>query len=1616
MPSGGFGLDATSGAEAQARQVSFSRHRAGIYPLLYRVTDSAGLAATAEFRIVINGGPVFATVQTNRTFRAAHSADTESQNLTLVAAAGSGVFTYALSGINGEAVINHIPGGAFDPRPGQRVMSFSRRQTGTFGFRYTVTNAAGLSRAVTFNITIIGGPEFASAPPNLTYSVADRNQSVQLPGGSNSTGPYRYALTGLAGEPLEDVLPRGTFNAQVDSRRLTFSRATAGIYPVLYAVTDNSQYRHVSTARFNIVIVGGPKFTIIQTDRTFSASNTPGSISLPQANGEALITYAVSGELGEVVGDSIPGGSFDSNPQRRRLHFSRQRGGVFPFLYTATDRHGLSVATRFNVVIAGGPIFASAQSDRTYRTNSARRILDLPSATGNGAITYTLRGERGEALADAIPGGVFRRLNGGSFLSFFRHRAGIYPLRYIATDSSDFSSTLRFTITIEGPLSMSAVPTDRTYRAETNRRHNFQLPFGNGSSRFYPFSYALTGPDNAAVVDSLPNGSFDASPNERRVSFAASTVGVYPLTYVVTSDGTGDIRETKFNVVITGPAFTGSGFPLAEQTYVGQSAIAPLTLPAAADGAQPLGYTLTGADNQALAEAVPGLVFEAASRVLSGTPSTSGSVALTYRAVDFHGNAIAVFFTVEVEGGPTFDATPPDLTYSTAAASLTTQLPAASGIGVITYAVTGADALALGDSIPDGVFDASPAARNLSFGGRRAGVFPMRYTATDANGVSVTASFNITLDFDPTFAAQQPDRTYPGLNSERTLRLPAAVGSGAITYALTGGPGETLADTITDGAFDARAGRRLLTFSRRLPGVYPLRYIATDSSGSSRLMRFNIVITGPIFDSLALPDLTYPAGAAIDAVTLPQASRQGEVTYALVRRGGTAVHNAVPGMAFDAATRVLSGTPTTAASGTAMRYTVSNVDGAATNPFNLTVTGPMLPPAVLVMNGVPSTGTRFWAHSGTDVNIRTLPLAVSSAPPLTYSLWGPNEQPVGEAIPNLTFDADIRRFSGTPLKSGPYVRLTYRVVDRYANRAQRTDAFYLQIRGGPTFTNPPSRRAYNASTSATPQVLLLSAATGGIAPYTYTVTGRSGQAVADVIPGGAFASTSSARRLSFLRTQQGSFPLAYTVTDSRGVYFTVNFTIVIGDDNLNLSQVVNRTVAVEQDRTFTLPNGIGDTPAASYTYTLRGAGGEDLATALPDAQVAFDAAANRRRLTLTPTRSGVYPLAYRVAIGNGLFAESTFNVTVPTPSFATIASVYSYDISAAVALTLPPGDGTLSYTYTLTGPTGQAVGDVLPGLSFNATSRILRGQATQASTAMLTYRVADRHANSGAAIFSVQISGGPSFAANPPRSGTLMASAAGLHSRALPFAAGGVAPLTYSVTGRAGQALSEVLLDGVFEEDASGNTLKFSRNRMGRFLLRYSVQDAEGNADSADFNLLITLSPGLLPEDVQNQPDLSVAIEQNVDHALAHGGYAVSHYTLSGANGEDLADVLPWAVNFVGDSERRLRFTPTTSGVFPLRYRAVTSTGIYAEGFFSLTVRPPSLAAPENVRYTFGQTVSAHPAGGGRGSAVYLHPNRGASGGTGDRVAGAVLRCGYSRVERRAHAKRHRAAHLWRGR
>jgi len=146
-----------------------------------------------------------------------------------------------------------------------------------------------------------------------------------------------------------------------------------------------------------------------------------------------------------------------------------------------------------------------------------------------------------------------------------------------------------------------------------------------------------------SLSGAVPGLTFD--PATRVLRGTPTTPGTYDMTYTATDSATGGTMESvKFTIAVEPVVVT---FPAEKLTIslppmVVGTAIAPVTLPEAMGGREGLVYSLS--------PDVPGLTFDPATRVLSGTPTTPETYDMTYTATDSTtgGTMESVKFTIVV--------------------------------------------------------------------------------------------------------------------------------------------------------------------------------------------------------------------------------------------------------------------------------------------------------------------------------------------------------------------------------------------------------------------------------------------------------------------------------------------------------------------------------------------------------------------------------------------------------------------------------------------------------------------------------------------------------------------------------------------------------------------------------------------------------------------------------------------------------------------------------------------------------------------------------------------------------------------------------------------------------
>ncbi|WP_446830453.1 putative Ig domain-containing protein [Candidatus Foliamicus sp.] len=352
---------------------------------------------------------------------------------------------------------------------------------------------------------------------------------------------------------------------------------------------------------------------------------------------------------------------------------------------------------------------------------------------------------------------------------------------------------------------------------------------------------------------------------------------------VTANDGNNSQISDTFDITVVGTpdAPTFGTRTVANQSYVQNTAIATLTLPQAVGGDAPLTYSLSP-------DAPDGLVFSAANRTLTGTPSgTQLATAYTYRVTDADGDSAVLSFNITITadtgggggGGGSVDRTPTfngraiaDQTYKQNVSIDDLTLPSArSGDGSLSYT--------LSPDLPAGLsFDA--ATRRISGTPTEAlAQTEYTYTATDRDGDTATLTFNITVeaevvDLMPSFGDETiADQDFTQNTAIDTLTLPLATGGdGALSYSIEPAlPAGLMLDEDT---------RTISGTPTVAQAAASYTWTATDVDGDTASLSFNIRVAAVltlsgVADADTAENTEYSAAATLEGTPV------GDVNWSL---------------------------------------------------------------------------------------------------------------------------------------------------------------------------------------------------------------------------------------------------------------------------------------------------------------------------------------------------------------------------------------------------------------------------------------------------------------------------------------------------------------------------------------------------------------------------------------------------------------------------------------------------------------------------------------------------------------------------------------------------------------
>jgi hypothetical protein len=359
-----------------------------------------------------------------------------------------------------------------------------------------------------------------------------------------------------------------------------------------------------------------------------------------------------------------------------------------------------------------------------------------------------------------------------------------------------------------------------------------------------------------------------------------------------------------------------------------------------------------------------GVTFNAATGVLSGTPTQDGVYPITFTATNGAGGEAVQGFTLTVDSAPAITS-----------GSGTTFTEAGEGSFTVTASGTPAPTLSESGALPEGVtFNAATGA--LSGTPTQDGVYPITFTASNGVGFS-SQSYTLTVDSASSITSG-PGATF----TEGT--------EGSFTVTATGTPAPTLSESgaLPEGVtFDAATGA--LSGAPTQDGVYEVSFKASNGVGADAIQSFTLTVD-------SAPSITSGAGATFTEGSEGSFTVTASGTPAPILSESGTLPN---GVTFDAATGVLSGTPTQ--DGVyPITFTASNSVGFSSQSFTLTVDS-----APSITSQASTTFSRGVAGTFTVMATGT------PAPTLSES---------GALPAGVAFDAATGALSGTPTQTGTF--------------------------------------------------------------------------------------------------------------------------------------------------------------------------------------------------------------------------------------------------------------------------------------------------------------------------------------------------------------------------------------------------------------------------------------------------------------------------------------------------------------------------------------------------------------------------------------------------------------------
>ncbi|WP_419746157.1 putative Ig domain-containing protein [Xanthomonas phaseoli] len=751
--------------------------------------------------------------------------------------------------------------------------------------------------------------------------------SVNEGNSGTTTATFTVSLSAASGQTVtvNYATADGTATAGSDyvARSGTLSFAP-GVTAQGVAVTVNGDTAVEPNETFSVGLSGASNATIARATGTGTILNddavvTISPTSLPAATAGTAYSQTLTASGG------TPGYSFVISAGTLPAGMTLNAAGVlsgtptasgsFNFTVTATDSGVPTSGSRaYTLTVAGANVTLPATTLPAGTAGQAYSSAITPATGGIAPYSYAL-------TAGALPAGITLNSSSGT-LSGTTTSVGSFNFSVTATDSTSGTpsqGTRGYTLNIAAPtiaLAPATVPT-----ATRGSAYSQTLTASGGTAAY---TYAITSGALPAGITLASNGT---------LSGTATLEGTFNFT-VQATDANSFTGTQAYSLTVAGPnlVLPASTLPAGTAGQAYAAAVAPAT-----GGTAPYSYAVT-------AGALPGgVVLDAATGGLSGTPTVSGTFTFTLTVTDStpspaaqasRSYALTVNAATLVLGQPTLPAAVRGSAYSQV-------LTASGGIAPYRYSIASGTLPAGLTLASDGTLSGTPTVQGTS---------SFTIAVADAGNATATQAYTFTVNDAAPVAVADVAAT---MTDTAVTAAVTANDTGSITAI-------AIASAPTNGTAVVSGLEVVYTPNAGFTGTDVLSYTATGAGGTSAAVTLTITVN------------VRPVAVSVTAAAVPGEAQQVDITRnatggpfvaaavvaVLPASAGTATITRVGGTATAAAARASGLSPAATAMAEAPTFTLTFTPnpafvGQATVQFTLSNAFATSAPATVVFNIAP---------------------------------------------------------------------------------------------------------------------------------------------------------------------------------------------------------------------------------------------------------------------------------------------------------------------------------------------------------------------------------------------------------------------------------------------------------------------------------------------------------------------------------------------------------------------------------------------------------------------------------------------------------------------------------------